>query len=158
MSSRLPHDLQLKNLVDAMSDSLLGATDDEIREDAKLAGVDLEAHAASLRQMLHDTAKTFQKRKFRQAAEDYEQEAAQLQQRMVELPESPAERRALLQLVAAQQATTRESDGKFRDFESLSDNDVEVCYKSGPLWEWFPRSNQTANECSPFSFAGSSAR
>src|SRR5450759_1285481 len=125
MSNKDRYDLQLKSLVDALSRSIVEATDEEIQEDARLARVDLDANAAQLKQMFTDTAKYFHKRKFVQAKEDYDREAQELQRSSFQLPASPAERRALVQLVAARQA---ELGSPFtlghRDFENLSDSDV----------------------------------
>ena len=43
---------QLKNVVDAICDSIEGTTDDEILEDARAAGIDVRANAARYRQLL----------------------------------------------------------------------------------------------------------
>jgi hypothetical protein len=119
------YDLHLRNLVNALSRSIIEATDEEIEEDARLAGVDLDANAAQLKQMFTDTAKSRHKRKFVQAEEDYKREVQNLQRVCFQLPTSVAERRALLQSVAAQQAQGGASfTAKFRDFENLSDSDV----------------------------------
>jgi hypothetical protein len=125
MSSKDRYDQQLKNLVNALSRSIIEATDEEILEDARLSGKDLDAQAAQLKQMFTDTAKTFQKRKLIQAQETYGKEVQILQSRAYHLPISPSEQRALLQLVAAQQTQGGATfTAKFRDLESLSDADV----------------------------------
>ena len=126
MSSKLSPDLQLKSIIDALTDSLLQASDEELREDAALSGIDLEANAASLRQMFRDTAKSFQKRKFAAAKQQYEKRSNELLQKPVELPEAEADRRQLLQLVVAQCAQRGiPLTAKFRDFEGMSDNDLK---------------------------------
>jgi len=112
-------------LVNALVQSFVEATDEEIEEDARLAGVDLDTNAAQLKQMFADTARSFHKWKFVHAQQAYNKEVQNLQRSSCQLPTSAAERRALLQLVAAQQ-TQRGAlfTAKFRDFENLSDNDV----------------------------------
>lgn len=126
MSNKDRYDLQLKALVDALSRSIIDATDEEIQEDARLAGVDLDADAAQLKQMLTDTAKTFHKRKFFQAEQEHKAEVEKIQRSSFQLPGSAAERRALLQLVAAQQAQRGVPlTAHGRDLEKLSDNDVK---------------------------------
>ncbi len=125
MSSKDRYDQQLKNLVNALSRSIIEATDEDILEDARLSGKDLDAQAAQLKQMFTDTAKAFHKRKLIQAQEIYGKEVQILQSRAYHLPISPSEQRALLQLVAAQQTQGGATfTAKFRDIESLSDADV----------------------------------
>jgi hypothetical protein len=125
MSNKDRYDLQLKAVVDALSRSTIDATDEEIEEDARLAGVDLDADAARLKQMLTGTAKTFHKRKFFEAQAEYEKEARILQRGSFQLPGAIAEQRALLHLVAAQQAQRGAPlTAHGRDLESLTDKDV----------------------------------
>ncbi len=125
MSNKDRYDLQFKNLVDALSRSIIDATDEEIQEDARLAGVDLDANAAQLKRRLAATAKKFHKRKFFRAQEDYRKEVQNIQHSSFQLPASADERRTLLQLVAAQQAQRGAPlTAHGRDLEKLSDNDV----------------------------------
>jgi hypothetical protein len=125
MSNKDRYDLQLKGVVDALARSITDATDEEIQEDARISGVDLDANAAQLKQMFVDTTKAFYKRKYLLAQQAYSAEVQNLQRTSVELPSSAADRRSLLQLVAAQQAQMgAEFMAKFRDFEELSDADV----------------------------------
>ncbi len=125
MSSKNRHDLHLQALVDAMARSVAEASDAEILEDAHAAGVDLDANAAHLKQMLTETAKRFQKRKFVAAQQQYKTEVERIQRKSVHLPDSAAERRALLQLVAAQHAQGAMAlTAHGRDLEGISDSDV----------------------------------
>jgi hypothetical protein len=126
MSIKDRYDLQLKSLVAALSQSIMVGTDEEIQKDAQCAGVDLDANAAQLKEMFIATAKSFHQRKFVQARENYNREVHNLQKTSFQLPASPAERWALLQLVAAQAQAQGGAflTAKFRDFEKLSDNDV----------------------------------
>ena len=125
MSNNDRYDLQVKNLVDALSRSIRDATDEEIQEDARLAGVDLDANAARLKGRFAEMAQRFHKRKFFQAQEEYQREVQKIQHSSFQLPASPGERRALLQLVAAQQAQRGAPlTAHGRDLENLSDNDV----------------------------------
>jgi hypothetical protein len=63
MSNKDRYDLQLKNVVHALSRSFVEATDEEIQEDAKIAGFDLDANATELKQMFANTSKKFHQRK-----------------------------------------------------------------------------------------------
>ena len=127
MSNKDRYDLQFNAMVDALSQSIIDATDQEIQEDARLAGVDLNADAARLKQMLADTAKRVQKRKFYAAQTAYSQAVERINSpaHAYKLPETAVERRALLQAIAAEQAQRGVPlmiHG--RDLEALPDNDV----------------------------------
>lgn len=125
MSNKDRYDLHLRALVKELSRSIVEATDEEIKEDARLAGVDLDVNAAQMKERFTDIAKSFHQRKFVQAQEAYKVEVQNLQRRSFQLPASVAEQRALLHLVATQQAATGASfTAKFRDFDNLSDSDV----------------------------------
>ena len=125
MSNKDRYDLQLRNVVRHLSQSIIEATDEEIREDARQAGIDLQAHAADMKLRFGDIAKRLRQKKLVAAKEAYEIEVEKLGKRAFDLPSSPAEQRALLQLIA-----TKHTAGgglltaKFRDFDKLSDSDV----------------------------------
>lgn len=126
MPSKLPHDIQLRSIIDAMNDSLLNASEEEIRDEAAAMGVDLTRNAQRLKQMFNDTAKAFKKRKFVEAQQEYERQTTRYQSSSFETPKTAADKRALLQLVAAQYAQTGGGlTAKFRDLESISDNDLD---------------------------------
>jgi hypothetical protein len=125
MSNKDRYDLQLRNVVRHLSQSIIEATDEEIREDSRQAGVDLQAHAADMKRQFESIAKTMRQKKLVAAKEAYEIEVEKLRRPSFTLPSSPTEQRALLQLVAAQHVTgSGLFTAKFRDFEKLSDNDV----------------------------------
>ena len=125
MSNKHRHDVQLRALVNAIARSVADASDEEIREDARMAEVDLDLNAAQLKQMLTETAKSFHKRKFFQAQAAYQAEVQKVERSSFRLPDSPAERRALLQLIAAQHAQRGVAlTAHGRDLGRLSDNDV----------------------------------
>lgn len=125
MSNKDSYDRQLKGVVNALARSIVEATDDEIIEDAKATRANLEANAAELRQRFLETAKRFQKRKFVQAQQAYAEEVQSLQRRTFQLPTSPEDRLALLQLVVAQQTQQgNRLTAKFRDFENMSPSDI----------------------------------
>jgi hypothetical protein len=119
MSNKDRYDRQLDGLLNEIDRSTVEASDAEILEDAKLAGVDIEANAKHLRQRFLDTARAFHKRKFVQAKQAYANELKDLQDRTFQIPASAAQQRALLQ--QAQKAMTV---GAFRDFESMPDSDL----------------------------------
>lgn len=125
MSNKDRYDLQLRNVVRHLSRSIIEATDEEIREDALRAGVDLQAHATNMKRQFEDVAKKLRQKKLVAAKEAYEIEVEKLTKRTFDLPSSSAEQRALLQLIATRQAATGAVfTAKFRDLDKLSDSDV----------------------------------
>ena len=132
MSNKDRPDRQLDALLNEIDRSLVDATDAEITEDARLAGVDIEANARQLRQRFLDRARGFQKRKLAEARAAYAGELKNLQNRKFQIPASPAQQRALLQ--QAQQAMAVSA---FRDFDSVPDSDlpglIEELYALGLL-------------------------
>ena len=132
MSNKDRYDRQLDGLLNQIDRSAVEASDAEILEDAKLAGVDIEANAKQMRQRFLDTARAFHKRKFVEAKQAYANEVKDLQDRVFQIPASPAQQRALLQ--QAQKAMTV---GAFRDFEGMPDSDlpalIEELYALGLL-------------------------
>lgn len=131
MSTNDRYDIQLKGMVNALSHSIRVASDEEVLEDARQAGIDVKASVAHLKAMFTATAKAFQKRHLLKAREEYERESNAFSTTAFNLPTSPAEKRQLLQLVAAQYAQTANATftAKFRDLETLSDSDVESLLK-----------------------------
>jgi hypothetical protein len=132
MSSKDRYDRQLDGLLNEIDRSAVEASDAEILEDAKLAGIDIEANAKDLRQRFLDSARAYYKRKFVQAKHDYAHEVKDLQDRKFQIPASAARQRALLQ--QAQKAMTVSA---FRDFEGMPDSDlpalIEELYALGLL-------------------------
>lgn len=132
MSNKDRYDLQLDGLLNEIDRSMAGASDAEIREDAKVVGVDLEANAKYLRQRFLDTSRAFHKRKFVEARQAYIHEVKDLQDRKFRIPASAAQQRALL--LEAQKGM---AVGAFRDFESMPDSDlpgmIEELYALGLL-------------------------
>jgi|SRR6185312_500601 len=125
MSNKDRYDLQIRNVVRQLSQSIVDATDEEIREDALQAGVDLQTHAAAMKRQFENIAKTLRQKKLIAAKKAYEIEVENMKERSFDLPSSPAKQRALLQLIAAKHAASGGLfTAKFRDFSKLSDKDV----------------------------------
>lgn len=132
MSNKGRDDRQLDALLNEIDRSAVQASDAEILQDAKQAGVDIEANAKHLRQRFLETSRAYHKRKLVQAKEAYAHELKDLQEGKFQIPASAAQQRVLLQ--QAQQVMTV---GAFRDFESMPDSDlpalIEELYALGLL-------------------------
>ena len=125
MSSKNRHDRELESLLDAIDLSVIAASDSEILEDARIAGVDPVANAQALRARFLAAARNFQKRKLVEARKVYTENVQKLTQVSVSLPVTAHEQRVLLQLVIAQNAQQGLAlTAKYRDFESIPDSDL----------------------------------
>ena len=133
MSNKDRYDHQLDGLLNEIDRSAVEASDAEILEDAKLAGVDIEANAKHTEAAFSGhrsgvSASASSSRQNRLIAN----EVKDLQDRVFQIPASPTQQRALLQ--QAQKAMTV---GAFRDFEGMPDSDlpalIEELYALGLL-------------------------
>lgn len=125
MSNEPRHDRHLESLLDELDRSLLRASDTEVLEDARAAGVDPGANAQQLKAKFLSAGHRYQKRKFEVAKLAHARQTEALSKRSYRIPSSPDEQRRLLQLVVAQQAQAgQELTAKFRDFASLPDSDL----------------------------------
>jgi hypothetical protein len=125
MSSNDRHDLQLEALLDEIDRSIMEASDAEVLQDARLAGVDPTANAKELKQRFLNAARAFQKRKLTLAKQAYAENVKHLSKRRVRIPASASEQRDLLQLTIAQHAQQGLAlTAKYRDFESIPDSDL----------------------------------
>jgi hypothetical protein len=115
----------LESLLDELDRSSLRASDAEVLEEARAAGVDPAANARRLRAHFLAKVRRSQRRKFEAAKLAHAKQADALSKRSYTVPTSPAEQRMLLQLVVAQQARAGVAlTAKFRDFDSLPDSDL----------------------------------
>ncbi len=77
MSSKRTDKEKIDALSDALGNSILDESDEEILEDVRQAGVDPKAEALRLKTMMLNTVKTFQQRHLRAARAGYDKQTAQ---------------------------------------------------------------------------------
>lgn len=126
--SRKPRDYrgELKEVMNALAETIAEATDEELLAEAQEAGLDLETEAESVRAVLHRSLDKFKKQKLEQARRDYELAASALLTKKYSLPNSPRERRNLLtNILAAQPQMQGMLTVQFRELDQLSDEDIE---------------------------------
>jgi hypothetical protein len=117
---------QLRAFRKGLADSVLSASDDELVEEVRDEGLDPHIVAEETRALLLKTVKDFKQRALASAREQHRQRAARLAAQQYQLPASPAERRQLLDAVIAQhQQMGRMLIAQHRNFEELTDDDVE---------------------------------
>ncbi|HTR52429.1 MAG TPA: hypothetical protein VMJ10_17065 [Kofleriaceae bacterium] len=118
---------RLAAVMNALAERAAGATDQEIRDDAEAAGVDLRAQGARVRAALADAVLRAKKQRLLDAAEQHKRAVAALGQRTARLPVAPATRRALVARVIARRPETRQQvlTLQHREFEEFTDRDVD---------------------------------
>lgn len=116
-------------LMDELAESVAVAPDEELIEDVS-SDVDDESSsdiAQRTRRVLLGAVREHRQSKLREAHKEHERRASELQRRRHALPESPAERRALLDAVIARNAAIGNAllTAQHREFSELTDADIE---------------------------------
>ena len=144
MSNEPRHDRHLESLLNELDRASLSASDKEVLEDARAAGVDPAVNAQELTAKFLSAARRYQKRKFDEAKLAHSRQIEAFSKSSYRAPASPAEQRRLLQLVVARQAQTGQAlTAKFRDFESLPDGDLPGLIEELEALGLLPESNET---------------
>jgi hypothetical protein len=112
-------------LSDALGNSILDESDEEILEDLRQAGVDPKAEALRLKTMMLKTVKTFQQRHLRAARAGYEKQAAQPGRQNSLVPTTAPERRELFSFLLQKPQYAALVTAQYRDLEAFTDNDIE---------------------------------
>jgi hypothetical protein len=118
---------ELQTLMTGMVESVLSASDEEILQETKEQGLDLEKIAAETKETLLAAVTESKLRKLREARRQYERNVAAIPSRKVTLPATPAERRNLLAAVFARNATIQSGilTAQHRELKEMTDADVE---------------------------------
>ena len=122
---------RLHALLDALAEHASSATDDELLEDAAAEGTDTKAEAGQVRNVLLEGLKRAKRQRLEHARAERERVLAALESAPVMIPSDSAGRRALLGRLVQRKPQVREAvlTVQHRDFESLSDDDVESLLK-----------------------------
>jgi len=105
--------------MDAMEQSIIDASEEDLRADVAESGEDFAQVASSVRDRLARVRKEAQQRALRAAREGYER--SQRAERSFTLPPTPAGRRELFERTIARHP---ELNVQFRDFAALNDDDI----------------------------------
>lgn len=117
---------ELRALQKGLSESVLSTPDEQLLEEVREEGLDPSVVAEETRALLTNTVKKFKQRALLAAKEQHRQKAAQIAARRFRLPDSAAAKRQLLDAVIAQhQQAGRMLIAQHRDFNELTDDDVE---------------------------------
>ena len=120
------HEEDLRHLSEAVAESVADMTEAEVLAEAMAEGVDVHAVAEELRGMAREIAREVRLRPLQDARRHYERERDALAARVVRLPASPSERRALLQQTLARKPELQPYlTAAARELNDLPDGDIE---------------------------------
>ena len=127
MANKKTNSERLGAMVDALAESICNESDDELLEDLRQEGVDPEAEANRLKDMMLDTLKAFQQRGLVSAQEGYRRRVEQLEKKKYPIPENRQAQRSLFSFVLQQPQYAGLVTAQYRDLKDLSDEDLETC-------------------------------
>ena len=127
MDNKKTNSERLEAMFDALAESICNESDGELLEDLRQEGVDPEAEANRLKDMMLDTLKAFQQRGLVSAQEGYRRRVEQLEKKKYPIPESRQAQRSLLSFVLQQPQYAGLVTAQYRDLKDLSDEDIETC-------------------------------
>jgi hypothetical protein len=113
----------LANIMNAIADSVLEMPDGEIREEINEEGDNTEA----VRQILLNSVTACRQKKLRDARHRYEKKIFSFRETKFDLPDSPDEKRHLIQALLGSLAAQSQArvTAQFREFENLPDEDLD---------------------------------
>jgi hypothetical protein len=117
--------------MNAMAESTLDLSDEELESEIREEGRDPDAVAERVRDVLREAVRASQQRPLLEAQKRYDERVAALRVKKYEMPERPQEQREMINMLLA--ANPQLGSGlltaQFRDFESLADEDVGSCLR-----------------------------
>jgi hypothetical protein len=126
MSNKRTEAERLDAISDALGDSIFAAMDQEILEEARLAGLDPTVEAGRLKELMLSTVRAYQQRALRAARQGYEAQAYRAASMASAIPSDAAKRRELFSFVLARQPQYSELfTAQHREFTDLTDTDIE---------------------------------
>lgn len=117
------HQDELANIMNAIADSVLEMPDEAIREEINEEGDDTEA----VRKILLNSVTACRQKKLRDARARYEKNIFSFRETKFDLPDSPDEKRRLIQAMLGNLAAQSQArvTAQFREFENLPDEDLD---------------------------------
>ena len=114
---------ELANIMNALADSVLEIPDEEVKVQIIEEGDNTEI----VRQILLNSVKNCRQKKLREARDRYNKNFTSFQTNKYDLPESPDEKRHLIQAMLGNLAAQSQTQvtAQFRDFENLPDEDLD---------------------------------
>ncbi len=123
LNENLKNNDELSNLMDGLADSVLEIPVEEIEEEIKNKGDDTE----DIRQVLLNSVKACRQEKLIEAKKQHEQNLNLYQNTQYEIPETPTEKRNLIQSMLGDIANQNQSSltMQHRDYEDMPEEDLD---------------------------------
>lgn len=120
------YDEQYFRLMSSMADSVIDMSDEDVEEAIREDGDNVD----QIHTFLMDAIKQGKKLALEHARREYEAESERLRTQTYELPETPAEKRGLIQkLIESLSFGQQELTLQFREYESMPDEDLDGALK-----------------------------
>lgn len=126
MPDRKTDEEKLEALIDALADSVLEESDEEIMDELRMKGVDMDVEAVRLKAMMLDTVKAFRQRSLKAARAAYDNEIEQMEEKPYAIPETAPERRKLFTLFTTNPRFDQFVTAHYRKLEELTDDDIKT--------------------------------
>lgn len=136
----------LANIMNAMAESTLDISDEEIESEIREEGRDPDAVAERVRDVIRDAVKDCQQQQLLEAQKRYDERVAALSAKRYQIPERIDEQRERIKvlLAANPQLGSGFLTAQFRDFSELADEDVGSYLRQ--LLELMEANNPTNSE------------
>jgi hypothetical protein len=124
------YELELFNVMSAMGDIEFEMSEEELLDELRQEGKDIEKEAEYVREVFKTAIKEYRQAPLREAQKKYEEHLSKIETRDFELPETAPERRNLLSgLLARKPEFGSLLTAQHRDFKDVTDADVESYLK-----------------------------
>lgn len=124
-NNRRDYDKEFQSLMNALADSVLRESAEELANDLHAEGIEPNEYAERLRQAMLDSIKAHRQQALINARRSYRDSVASYEQHKVHLPTTPAKRRAVFDQVLKRDPGLRQLTMQNRDFTELTDEDIE---------------------------------
>jgi hypothetical protein len=130
MDKSRDYELELFNVMNAIGDLEFEMPEDELLDELRQEGTDIERQAEHVREVFKMAIKEYRQTPLRGAQRKYEDHLSKIATRDFKLPQTAPERRNLLSGLFARKPEFRELlTAQHRDFKDVTDADVESYLK-----------------------------
>jgi hypothetical protein len=126
MTQRKTDEQKLDALIDAVGDSILEESDDEILEEMRTQGVDIHSESARLKEIMLGTVKAFRQRALVAARAAYDRQIENTATKQYFIPKTAPERRRLFAFITQQPQFAEFVTAQYRNLEDITDTDIET--------------------------------
>jgi len=122
---------ELAAIMNTLAETVAEASDEDILSEIQEEGENPTEAAEHVRNVLLNATRTYRQRRLWEAQRQYETHISTMKQKTYNLPATAVEQRKLLDSILSRQPALRPAvlTAQFRDFETLSDADVESYLK-----------------------------